>query len=350
MSKSLSAYLSRGALSIFNSLLRSSLFNPDRRGFLRSAMKSAEAAAKKRKAAERKGEHVPGLLIAGITPSRIFSRPDGENDLSGGGEALSAADWKRIFAEAAEIGVSAVLLTGDGLLRRRDVLALAGRFPSLMFPFFADETLFREENIALMRSCRNLIPILRVEGAGSLDKTARAMSELSSDGAVFGVSVAVTPENARAVTDSAFLSRLVDAGGRAVLYPEYGALRGDGARRLDPSDRAAFLGRLNTARKDFPGALFLALPADESSLGGCMAAGKGFFYINPCGGAEPCPFAPYVGCSLKNGSLKAALNSPFFVSLRESGLADAAADGGCALRAHEKEVASLLTGKRENLG
>ena len=90
--------------------------------------------------------------------------------------------------------------------------------------------------------------------------------------------------------------------------------------------------------------VFISFPGDEKSSGGCLAAGRGFFHINAFGGAEPCPFSPYSDTSLKNISLKDALNSPLFLKLRENGNLEKEHIGGCVLFEQEQEVKKLLGG------
>jgi MoaA/NifB/PqqE/SkfB family radical SAM enzyme len=69
----------------------------------------------------------------------------------------------------------------------------------------------------------------------------------------------------------------------------------------------------------------------SSNAGGCMAAGRGFFHINPHGGARSLPVFAGFGSSLKDVSLLDALDSPLFVRLRSSELLAEHHDGACAL-------------------
>ena len=98
-------------------------------------------------------------------------------------------------------------------------------------------------------------------------------------------------------------------------------------------------------RKEYKGMVFLSFPGDEQYMGGCLAAGRGFFHIAPDGKAEACPFAPYADRDLKTGTLRQALQSPFFQRLKEAHLAEGEHDGGCTLFAHEAEVKALLDKK-----
>ena len=107
----------------------------------------------------------------------------------------------------------------------------------------------------------------------------------------------------------------------------------EGSRELAPGDaeREYLQTELNRLRETHPEMVYLSFPCDEKSSGGCVAAGRGFFHINSHGGAEPCPFSPYSDINVRTASLKDALNSRLFVTLRENGhlLEDHA--GGCVL-------------------
>ena len=87
--------------------------------------------------------------------------------------------------------------------------------------------------------------------------------------------------------------------------------------------------------------MLIAFPGDEKRSGGCLAAGRGFFHINPRGGVEPCPFSPYSDTNLKDVSLREAMDSPLFAGLGQ-GILDSEHRGGCVLFEHEEEVRKLM--------
>ena len=117
------------------------------------------------------------------------------------------------------------------------------------------------------------------------------------------------------------------------------------ARHLAPGEeeRASLAREIERLRgQDEYGMMYISFPGDEKSSGGCLAAGRGFFHINSHGGAEPCPFSPYSDVNVRNTSLKDALNSRLFVTLRENGhlLEDHA--GGCVLYEKRDLVERIL--------
>ena len=105
------------------------------------------------------------------------------------------------------------------------------------------------------------------------------------------------------------------------------------SQELAPGDaeRDYLQAELTRLREQHPEMVYLSFPGDEKSSGGCVAAGRGFFHINSHGGAEPCPFSPYSDVNVRNTSLKDALNSRLFVTLRENGHLREDHAGGCVL-------------------
>jgi MoaA/NifB/PqqE/SkfB family radical SAM enzyme len=93
-------------------------------------------------------------------------------------------------------------------------------------------------------------------------------------------------------------------------------------------------------------ALFVNLPDDEKEFGGCLSAGRGFVHISAQGDVEPCPFAPYSDRSLREMSLKEALQSPFLTAVRENADHLKEGRGGCALWMHREWLSALLASQK----
>jgi MoaA/NifB/PqqE/SkfB family radical SAM enzyme len=88
--------------------------------------------------------------------------------------------------------------------------------------------------------------------------------------------------------------------------------------------------------------VILSFPGDEDAVGGCLAAGRGFFHINASGSAEPCPFSPYSDMSLKDNTITEVLASPLFKALRDNKALQGAHDGGCLLWEKREYVSGLV--------
>ena len=239
---------------------------------------------------------------------------------------------------------------------RRDIIEAAGKRSNILFPIFTNGTFMDERYFDLFDRCRNLVPIMSIEGEqavtdarrgkGIYDRLVQNMDELHRRGLIYGASVTVTTENIREVTSESFLQTLSDRGCKVVIFVEFVPVTED-SQELAPGDeeRAYLQAELTRLREQRPEMVYLSFPGDEKSSGGCVAAGRGFFHINSHGGAEPCPFSPYSDVNVRNTSLKDALNSRLFVTLRENGhlLEDHA--GGCVLYEKRDLVERILAGE-----
>lgn len=76
-------------------------------------------------------------------------------------------------------------------------------------------------------------------------------------------------------------------------------------------------------------------------LGGCLGAGRGLIHVSPGGLVEPCPAVPFSVSSLKEVSLKEALQSEFLKEIRENHAHLNGNNGSCPLWEHREWVASL---------
>jgi len=359
MNKSeLTRYLNDGVAEIAKTVLSGSLFNPREAIFLYKMKKAFDVAARKRTQAEERGLHVPAFLIASITSNcnlycrgcyaranRICSEEKKE--------LLPAEKWRAVFREAADLGVSFTLLAGGEPLLREDVLTAAGEIREMIFPVFTNGTLIDDAYLRLLDRHRNLVPVVSLEGGESTTDDRRGtgtyqilidrMKAMKKRGLLFGASVTVSRQNMDEVTRSAFLTTLHDLGCKILFFIEYVPVdRSTQSMAFDDSDRLLMEQRQERLRKGYPKMLFLSFPGDEKYMGGCLAAGRGFFHINSDGSAEACPFSPYSDCNVTDGGVRAALRSDLFAKITELNSTDAGHMGGCSLFEKEDQVRELL--------
>jgi len=354
----LTAYLNNGIKDLIAGVLKSTLSNPKESAFLLKFMSSADKNAKIREAYEKDGLHVPAFLIASITNScnlfckGCYARANGICGEKSQAKTLPAEKWNDIFNQASELGITFCLLAGGEPLLRKDVMEQAAKKPEIIFPIFTNGTVIDNEYIEMFNRFRNLIPIFSIEGgreqtderrgAGTYDKIIDAIKTLGKKKILFGASVTVTTQNLEEVTSDSLLGDLNDLGSRLIFYIEY--VPADGKTELAPTEKERKImdEKLNLLREKYPKMMFLSFPGDEQYMGGCLAAGRGFFHIGPDGAAEACPFSPYSDTDLKSSTLKEALQSPFFRSLQERGLSGGEHDGGCTLFENEEAVRECL--------
>lgn len=362
----LEEYLSRGTQRIVNEILKASIDNPKQSIFMLQYAGAARAAEKLRRKAEEEGEHIPPFLIASIAREcnlhckGCYARANescpgecGQGTQDEKAVQLSREQWGDIFRQARELGIGFILLAGGEPFTRRDILEEAGKHRQILFPVFTNGTMLDTYFLNLLTDCRNLIPILSIEGnqgttderrgRGVYQRIMDSMEELMKRKLMFGASVTVTKKNLKEVTSDSFLDGLCQRGCRAVIFVEYVPADGNSYHLApDEEDRTFMEKRLEKLREERDGMIYISFPGDEKSSGGCLAAGRGFFHINAAGGAEPCPFSPYSDTSLLNTTLREALKSPLFMRLKEEGILDGEHTGGCVLFGQENKVQALL--------
>ena len=230
-------YLTAGVEMIVKDALRATLRDPRESLFMARFAAASRKASERRAANEREGLHVPSYLIASITSScnlhcaGCYSRANNATQDCAPQRQLTTEQWESIFQQAEELGVSFILLAGGEPLLRYDVIEAAGRHPSILFPIFTNGTFLGPQTAQLFDRCRNLIPVISIEGdreltdarrgEGVYGKIVRHMEQLQEKGLLFGCSITVTTENLDEVLSDDFVRSLSDRGCKAVFYIEF---------------------------------------------------------------------------------------------------------------------------------
>lgn len=359
----LSNFMNQGIKGITETAARFYLNNRRGQSYMLKMSSAFRKGAQIRDEYEKKGLHIPPFLIASIA-SDCNLRCTGCYAWANGGcggndhakKEMTTADWRRIFGEASDIGISFILLAGGEPLMRRDVIEMAAEFDKIFFPVFTNGTMIDEQYLSLFDTHRNLIPVLSIEGdekrtdarrgSGISEKIKKTVLCFQEKGILYGVSITVSTENKDAVTERGYVASLHENGCGVVFYVEYVPVEENTEHlTLDDADLLELQERIERLKADKlnKGMILLSFPGDEDAMGGCLAAGRGFFHINPNGGAEPCPFSPYSEMNLKQHSLTEVLGSPFFEKVREISASEALSHkGGCTLFRHEAEVKGVI--------
>ena len=319
--------------------------------------------SEKRRAAikENEGMDVPPFLICSISTScnlhckGCYARANGIAADSDGEQmhSLSPDQWKAIFEEAASLGINFALLAGGEPMMRKDILDRVAEIEDMVFPIFTNGTLIGPSYISFLKQHLNMIPVISIEGMehstderrgkGMYKRAMLSVDMLHKEDLFFGTSITVTTENFELVTSDAFVDNLRKLGCKLIIYVEY-VPTDPGTEHLALTEED--LKRME-AVQEFQGERFkemiiISFPGDEKHLGGCLAAGRGFFHIGPDGRAEPCPFSPFSDSNVLELGIKGALASPFFRELREMHLVGGEHTGGCALYEHREEIKAIL--------
>lgn len=353
--------LNRSIKSLFKDALRISLTSPSRVYFLFRTLKRQKKAAKIRSQWECQGIHVPPFLIISVTNRCNLQcagcyaqahRPSPEVEMNG-------TKLRTILQEAKELGISIILIGGGEPLTRPEILDLIGDFPEIIFPLFTNGLLMDQEIIKKIKNRPQIVPVVSLEGdenftnrrrgGGTFEQVRKLLKTLTQNKIFFGVSLTINRSNYDLITSEQYLRELIDWGCRLVILVEYVPVReGTKDQVLTIEQRGKIPGLMDEMRAKYS-ALFIAFPGDEEKFGGCLASGRGFAHINPEGGLEPCPFAPYSDTSLKNLSLKEALQSKFLQTIRENHGELQETKGGCALWEKRQWVNSLIQSSTNTL-
>ena len=352
-------YLAYGVERVVRETARATLTNPKETLFLGKFALASKKASRLRKQEEEAGLHVPSFLIASITSAcnlhcaGCYSRHNEATVDCEPVQQLSGEEWGKIFQEAEDLGISFILLAGGEPMLRSDVIKAASEIPGIIFPIFTNGTYMSERYLDLFDRCRNLVPIMSIEGEetttderrgeGVYAKQLSNMEACRERGIIFGASITVTTENVREVSSKAFIDKLAERGCKVVIYVEFVPVTEE-AQHLAPGDaeREYLKEAVARIRRENENVVFISFPGDEKSSGGCMAAGRGFFHINSHGGAEPCPFSPFSDINVKNTSLKEALHSGLFQALHNEQFLLDDHIGGCVLYEKREAVEALL--------
>ena len=353
------AYMTRGVERIVADSLKATLRDPRESAFMIKFAAASRKASKVRAEAEKRGEHIPPFLIASITSKcnlhcdGCYSRCNHATEDREPVCQLTSDEWLAIFREADQIGISYILLAGGEPMLRRDIIEAAGTMQNIIFPIFTNGTYMDADYFQLLDKCRNLVPVMSIEGGKEETDTRRGenvyeklianMDEFHKRSLLFGVSVTVTTRNVREVTSSDFLDTLAARGCKLVVFVEFVPVTEE-SQELAPGviERTILQDRIARLRKDYTEMVFVSFPGDEKSSGGCIAAGRGFFHINSHGGAEPCPFSPYSDINVRDTSLQDVLRSKLFLALQEGDMLADDHAGGCVLYEKRKQVEELL--------
>lgn len=308
---------------------------------------------RRRRVLAREGVLVPPIIIYSATtrcnltcPGCYSRRYDQEHE-------LTLEEMDSLFTQAADLGVAWVVVTGGEPLQREGLLSLLARHSQLLFFVFTNATYLDPAVARTFGRLPHVVPILSVEGDKTLNDARRGqgaharvmegMASLRQAGVFFGFSCMVTRSNLPLISTDAFLDGLISRGCRFGYFVGYvpSAEDRDPALVPLPEEQAAFRGRVKAFQRN-KRIILVQMPEDEYEIGGlCMAAGRGFVHVNALGQVEPCPFAHWAKDSVRAGSLKAALGSPWLARIRERTDLLGPTHQGCALFEHRQELAEL---------
>ncbi|MBQ9665419.1 MAG: radical SAM protein [Bacteroidaceae bacterium] len=358
----LGAYMSNSIRNIMAKAYKNVLSNPREAKFAyRMQTLFQKSESRRKKVQEKEGLEVPPFLISSISTTcnlhckGCYARSNGiaEDKEAERKDTLTGEQWKRIFAEAADMGINFSLIAGGEPLMRKDILEGIAEVKDMIFPIFTNGTLIGPSYMEFFRKHLNMVPIISIEGTamgtderrgkGVFKRAMQSMEMLKEDDLFFGTSITVTTENYRYVTSPEFIDTLRSYGCKIVFYVEYVPTE-PGTEHLAFADEhvAEMEALLTERRQAYADIIFLSFPGDEKALGGCLASGRGFFHIGPDGSAEPCPFSPFSDSNVAEMGVRKALQSPLFRKIRAAKALGWEHTGGCTLFEHREEIEKMV--------
>ncbi len=343
------------SLSIFlKDAVRVAITRPSQAYHFFKIVRSQKQAAKTRADWEKKGVHVPPIIIYSIT-NRCNLNCKGCFHWAlheAGDIEMSDGKLRNTIEEARDIGVSIMVIGGGEPMMRPEIIDIAAEFPEVIFLVFTNGLLLDEEKLDRIRKNRNFVPVLSLEGdragtdfrrgEGVYTGLEKIIRKLKKRNIFWSVSLTLTRLNYDTIMDDDFVGNLVSQGCKLMFFVEYTPItEGTEEWLISNEQRENLIVKRDEFRKKHP-ALFIAVPGDEEEIGGCLSAGRGFIHINPLGDVEPCPFAPYSDTNLRDASLIEALRSDFLREIRDNHDHLSETEGGCALWIERKWVQSVF--------
>lgn len=229
----------------------------------------------------------------------------------------------RIIGESRELGSSIVFLLGGEPLMR-DVFGIASGFKDMIFALYTNSLLINDEVIGKFKKNLHILPILSMEGIdtdkrrgkGVLENIMKVVDKLNKEKIIFGISITVTSNNIDDVCNDVFVGEMIKKGNMFFSYYRYIPIDKNTLELTLSSEQDIKFKEFTKSFRFKYNTLFLS-PENEKRHGGCLGAGKGVVHINSSGELEACPFAPYSDVSVKNMSLKEALQSKLFQNFRQ---------------------------------
>ncbi|MCB2196222.1 MAG: radical SAM protein [Bacteroidetes bacterium] len=236
---------------------------------------------------------------------------------------ITDQEIEKYLKESKELGVSIILLLGGEPLMK-DVFKLTKNHKNMIFSMFTNSTLIDDSMVKKLKKNKHIIPILSMEGtdtnqrrgSGILESIENVSKKLNREKLLFGISLTVTRQNFDEVCSEEFVNKHKRAGSMFFSYFRYIPIDTSTMDMVLTEEQEKRFEEFTCSFREKYKTLILS-PAIEKKYGGCLGAGKGVAHINYDGSLEVCPFAPFSDVSVRNMSIREALQSSLFMNLRK---------------------------------
>ncbi len=247
---------------------------------------------------------------------------------SEGGAAcgLSFDEIDGVIEQGKELGVYIYCFTGaDFPARRSDLIALCNKNSECVFLFQMDGMRLDEGIAQDLLRVKNCIPIIWVDGLqketdaargeGAFNRVCASMELLQKRKILFGVACRYTAQNCRVVGSERFYDTMIYLGAKFASFSAYMPTGRDcdAELLLTAEQREQFHRSLKAFRRT-KALLTTDHWNDGEFMGGCLAGGRGYCYLNARGDMEPCLYIHYTDSNIRKKSLLEILQSPLFMA------------------------------------
>ncbi|MFX0023690.1 MAG: radical SAM/SPASM domain-containing protein [Candidatus Hermodarchaeota archaeon] len=303
------------------------------------------------------GLKVPPFLILSITSNcnlkcaGCYAAATGTLCKQNSKNSLDLEQWISIIKEAKELGVFAFIIAGGEPFLLPNLLKISEEFKDRLFLIFTNGTMLRNHDIEKLKSLRNTIIMVSIEGdqdltdqrrgSGVYEKAINTINELDSKGVISGISATINRKNVKFWMEPKNVDDLISKGVRLAFLLEYIPVDDDVELMLTNDESKKFRETVLDYREN-KDIFLIHSPGDEEYMGGCVSAGRGFAHITPLGDLTPCPVSNIATHNLTKSSLREGLNSQLFKEIRENEDLLETNGSPCALFSHFEEVNALV--------
>lgn len=240
---------------------------------------------------------------------------------------LSFEEIDRALNQAKEMGLYFCVISGGEPFFYPRIFDMFEKHNDVFFQVYTHGGLIDEKVCRRLAELGNVLPAISIEGFkketderrgnGHFDRVMKAMDLLREGKILFGFSATLTRKNTDILSSDRFVDLMIEKGcvlGWYFMYMPVGR-----EPNLDlmqtPEQRGFQVERLIYLRANKP-ILLADFWNDGHVVGGCISGGRKYFHINAKGDIEPCVFCHFATHNIRSSSLRDAIRSPLFQSIR----------------------------------
>lgn len=283
---------------------------------------------KRKEWAEQNGFYPPSTVVISVTMRCNLScygcyAGDYSKSLE-----LTLDEIDGVLTQMKEMGIYFAVISGGEPFFMQGIFELFKKHHDMAFLVFTHGGLIDKALVQQLIEVGNVMPAFSLEGyreetderrgAGHFDRVLNAMSLLRENGLSFCGSFTHSSKNTAIITDPAYIDFLLEQGVFALWLFSYVPVGREPNPDLMPSpEQRDQLRRATVQFRATKPMLFVDFWNDGPIISGCIAGGRKYIHINANGDIEPCVFCHFAADNIRRTSLKEALGSRLFRTIRE---------------------------------